>query len=211
VIAGAAAPSQAREWYKNSRTLMGSQGQPVVRWTTISTVDDVQPWLQRVLYMDQGGHRLVIRHTLDETTGQNVDSIQYVPTGEIVTFEIHDQSTMVVTGGAQQMTISRAEVEAYNPEGPTFPPAVLAQASVLFSGLSAEFRTALGTLARTGCENLIEFYSTGMRYAYLFFDDVPCRTPPAGFVHPVDGALDLDPAATPPGPFEQPFGAAYFE
>jgi hypothetical protein len=149
--------------------------------------------------------------TATRNPAQSANSIQYVSTGETLSFEIRNQTTMVIDSGSHQMSIERAEVEAYSPQGPTFPPAVRAQASTLFHGLSEGFRAALGTLARTGCEGLIEFFPIGLRYAYLFFDDIPCTTPPTGFVHPVDPVHAFDPAVTPPGPFEQPFGTAYHE
>jgi len=150
VLFPVATPAHARVWYKRHQTRMGSQGQPLVQWTKISTVDGAQPFLTRVLYADRDGHRLVIRGTLNEDAGENVDTIQYVATGETLRFEAQDQATMVITAGTHQMDITRSEVEAYSPQGPTFPPDTRAEAAVLFNGLSEGFRLALGTLARTG-------------------------------------------------------------
>lgn len=195
-----------------------SDGEMVAKWSFIVRVDGGDPFVARRLYEDHSGNLLVIRDYSDQND-LAMQSIEHLQSGHLLEIYNVDSSTVVVKLRRQQgspVQFSYDIQSLFDMQGQgDLPPQLAADASNLLAQASGEFRTALRNLAVVGCRVDVTLYTTAVGFANLFYDpqELRCELPPTSMTRTKNETRlkEFDPWITPPTPFEQQFGDAYYE
>jgi hypothetical protein len=190
-----------RTWLKQDYSVSVDE-EEIARYTTIATVDQLQPRLLRILYRDDQQRLLVLRLVVDVPSHATQAEIIFPSTGESIILETPDDQTVVfrVSGGSS-MTFSDENRAT---------PAVRTQAGSIFSGASVGFKDALRNLTRVGTAHGGDLLGEALTLADVLYPEFAEVVPVFDTVR-TGQVRDFDPQTTPPGAFEVLFGSHYFE
>lgn len=204
--------AQQRTWLKSHEKI--EMDEVLAEYTEIATSDHLSPREQRYLYVDSVGVALVLRHSTDvvmdgdviEGTGSFGSSVTMVSTGEQITLE-YDQGTDTVA-----VTIASGSFSYSDTSERPLPQSVKVEAlGVLTANASPAFQQALQRFAGVGARYSNLFHGFAFELADLFFAEIELLAVTDLTSEPTEIVTDFDPYTTPPGPFEQQFGQAYYE
>lgn len=199
VAAGSIVVADERTWLKTTHVVTFDEEQ-LAQCSVISTGDEVQPRLLRILYGDSEGRLLVVRNELNSGSGSS--SYTFVATGESIRFSWvpNGPVTFERIGGS---SITFADEDRMSSE-------VRSQAAAVLAGASTSFKDALQDLAELGILHGDYLRTPGVILAELFYPDFLDRQEAGGEVR-TGYVLHFDPNTTSPSTFEQQFGQAYYQ
>lgn len=187
-------------------------GIAVAEFTTMEDVesaDDPYPFAERVLYKDDVGRLIVIRRSMPTST---TDATKYTCLATSETLEVDTvlDESLTMTFGGQSVLIRAADLDRSATE---LPKRIAAQVAAAVQGLSAACRDALHRLVEIGTFYSVEFNADAGELGGLLFPDVPHVNPRGDdLIAPRRNIVNpFDPNQTPPDPFEQQFGNAYYQ
>lgn len=205
----AAAPGAAQVKYHQVVTDPDT-GAVVAEFTTIR---DVMPSAveypngTRILYRDEEGGLLVIRDGAPRED-EYVDSFECVASRETLTLEILPSRSMSIRVGGASVLIDLASID---PKASGAPRALIDQAAPVFRGISPGCRATLLRLSQRSAAYSTLLFGTVEILAALMFPATSAHVPRVDTTSGRLGVVEaFDPAQTPPGPFERPFGEAYY-
>lgn len=190
-----------RRWDRVHVLLRDANGTQVAEYTHLLGLPTRQlPCLIRILYKDQAGHQLVMRHVVDKTKGSFSNSYKLMATGETLTLA-GETGTDSVTASLKNETVT------FSDDGRTSP-AVRGQLAALMSSATAEFKDALRGLTVIGSSHVLDFLADAKVLEELFFYDEAALASQVGTLSATHdpGTMRFDPERTPPSEFDQQFG-----
>lgn len=199
--------AQPRELQKYHRPVLFGD-QVLASYTLISVRDELSPYIQKFLYEDGQGRRVVIVWVVEEN-GPETITVKSVPTGETLrVVKDTDNSTTVTLGSSAPILVQFHEIENKD----ALPQARKSEGEQRLATVSEEFRHALKSLAAVGSHHSRQFDFVAAILGGLFFPEYEGKLPKNERHGPMSGAVrGFDPQVHPPSEFEQAFGDEYFQ
>lgn len=177
---------------KSGSTVLGE-------FTFIGTSDGLRPMVNRYLVQLPSGARAVVRNSID-TGGIGTTSISSVTGQQSIAFAIDINGNVTVTYGASSFAFH--EDDASSPE-------VRQQGWALLSGAPAAFKDLVVDVAVLGWRSSPLLHNLGQLVGASIVEMSGELASLEG--EPLEIVAEFDPSTIPPGPFESPFGSAYYE
>lgn len=185
------------------------------KWTYIGSSSGTH-YEDRILYQDGASNLFVLRLEGDATTGVYTSIIEYLQTGETLTFDANAVS-FTLSSSTHQVTGTKVLLENYGPGDATeLPPSLVAEAASVLGSLSEGFRDALRTLVYVGCNETMHLFVRVAATGHLVYYEDPhidcTEVAPNELSSEMTGfTQNFDPYQFSPNTFEQQFGSAYYE